>query len=211
MAAKPGTSQRRKRRLPRQSKSLMTFNVIAVAVVVALVVGGIGVAVVDEWFLGDDDNTIDVKPNEPDPVEQEYRDQIEADPNDASAMLALANYLGNTGRVEESIEWYEKALQITPDDMVLRLDFAGALSSAAKEQDAELQYQKVIEAQPDNAAALLGLARLYRNWSPPRNEDAVAYYELTIERAGESVVRDQAQEELQELTGTPVASPSPGA
>jgi cytochrome c-type biogenesis protein CcmH/NrfG len=211
MPAKPRTTRRPKRRLPKQSKTLMTLNVIAVAVVAALIVGAVGAAVFDAWLLGDDDNTIEVDPSKPDPVEQGYRDQIDANPNDASAMLALANYLGNTGRVDESIPWYERALQITPDDMVLRLDFAGALASAAKEQDAELQYRKVIDAQPDNAMALLGLARLYRSWSPPRNDDAVTYYQLTIERAGESVVRDVAQQELAEMTGTPVASPSPAA
>ena len=64
---------------------------------------------------------------------------------------------------------------------------------------------------PGTRFALLGLARLYRSWSPPRAEDTVTYYQLAIERAGDSVVRDVAREELAQITGTPVASPDASA
>jgi tetratricopeptide (TPR) repeat protein len=190
----------------------MTFNVVAVVVVLAMVVGAIGVAVFDGLLQGGDSNTPrTVDPATSDPVEQQYRDQIAKDPNDVAAMSALANYLGNTGNIEEAITWYEKALQITPDDMDLRLDFASALASGGKMRDAELQYKKVTDAQPQNAFALLGLARLYRSWSPPRAGDAVTYYQLAIQQAGDSVVRDVAREELSQITGTPVASPGTSA
>jgi tetratricopeptide (TPR) repeat protein len=186
----------------------MTFNVVAVVVVAAMVVGAVGVAVFDGLLSRGDDTPLTVDTEQTDEVEQGYRDKIADNPNDVAAMSALANYLGNTGSVEESIQWYEKALGVTPDDMALRLDFASALASGAKQRDAELQYLKVIETEPDNAFALLGLARLYRSWSPRRLQDAVTYYELAIDRAGESVVRDVAQEELATMTGTPVASPA---
>ena len=186
----------------------MTFNVVAIVVVLAMVVGAIGVAVFDGLLSTAEDKPLSVDPNEKDPVEQGYRDQIAKNPDDVAAMSALANYLGNTGNVEESIQWYERALGITPDDMALRLDFASALASGAKERDSELQYLKVIGAEPDNAFALLGLARLYRSWSPPRLQDAVTYYQKAIDSAGVSVVRDVAQEEMAAITGTPVASPA---
>jgi tetratricopeptide (TPR) repeat protein len=185
----------------------MTFNVVAIVVVAAMVVGAIGVAVFDGLLSRGQDQPLSIDPADTDEIEQRYRDQIADDPNDVAAMSALANYLGNTGNVEEAIQWYEQALTITPEDMDLRLDFASALASGAKVRDAELQYLKVIEAEPDNAFALLGLARLYRSWAPPRLEDAVSYYQLAIDRAGESVVREVAQEELTLITGTPVASP----
>ena len=192
----------------------MTFNVIALMVVAALVFGTLGVIAVDEIMNGGGDETIVVDPQQDDPTEQEYRDRIEANPDDIDAIKALANYLGNLGQYDESVRWYEQVLGITPDDMEVRLDFASALSAAGKVRDAELQYQRVIEAEPDNALAILGLARLYRSWSPPRIEDAVVTYRLAIERGGESVVATVALEELTELTGgTPVASPraSPSA
>ncbi|HET7056645.1 MAG TPA: tetratricopeptide repeat protein [Thermomicrobiales bacterium] len=186
----------------------MTFNMLAIVVVLAMVVGAVGVAVFDGLLSGgSNDKPLTVDPAESDPVEQQYRDKIAKDPNDVAAMSALANYLGNTGKIEEAITWYEKALTITPDDMDLRLDFASALASGGKMRDSELQYKKVVAAQPQNAFAMLGLARLYRSWSPPRLTEAVTFYQQAIDAAGDSVVRDVAREELSAITGTPVASP----
>ena len=193
----------------------MTFNVIALMVVAALVFGTLGVIAVDEFLNGGaDDNALEFDPQQDDPTAREYRDRIEENPDDLEAIKALANYLGNLGQFDEAIRWYEQALRITPDDMAVRLDFASALTAAGKNPDAELQFQRVIEAEPDYALAFLGLARLYRSWSPPRLDDAITTYQLAIERGGDSVVSTVALEELLELTGgSPVASPpaSPAA
>ncbi|HQY31999.1 MAG TPA: hypothetical protein PK691_11950, partial [Thermomicrobiales bacterium] len=69
-------------------------------------------------------------------------------------------------------------------------------------------YQKIIAADPNNGNALIGLARLYRSWSPPRNEDAITFFKLAIERAPDSAVHTLAQQELASMMATPVASPS---
>ena len=79
---------------------------------------------------------------------------------------------------------------------------------AAKYPDAELQYQKVIEAEPDNAFAIARSGEALSKLVAPAHEDAVTYYRMAIDRAGESVVREVAQDELAQLTGTPVASPA---
>jgi tetratricopeptide (TPR) repeat protein len=187
---------------------MMTFNVIAVVVVGALVFGAVGLAVFDDLLSGGGESSLTIDPAATDEIEQGYRDQVAANPNDAAAMSSLANYLGNNGNIGEAITWYEKALAITPDDMRLRLDFASALASGGKFPDAELQYQKVIAAEPENATALLGMARLYRSWSPPRPDDAVTYYQRTIATGSDSIVHQLAREELAQLTGTPAASPA---
>ena len=186
---------------------MMTFNVIAVVVVGALVFGAVGLAVFDDLLSGKGESPLSVDPAATDEIEQGYRDQVAANPNDAASISALANYLGNNGKVSESITWYEKALAITPGDMRLRLFFASALASGGKYRDSELQYQKVIAAEPENATALLGLARLYRSWSPPRPDDAARFYQQTIATGSDSVIHQLARQELAELTGTPVASP----
>ena len=207
MATRPRTTRKR-RRAPKQSRSVRTFNIVAIVIVFALVVGAIGAAVVDAWLFRDDDSSITIDPEDSeDPVEQQYRDSIEENPENTAAMSALAEYLARDGRINEAIEWYEKALAIAPDDMDMRLTFAGDLTRAGKHRDAELQFIKVIEAEPDNAFALLGLARLYRSWAPPRLEDAITYYQLAVDKAGDSVVHDVAAEELAQISGTPVASP----
>ena len=148
-----------------------------------------------------------------DEIEVGYRAAVAANPTDVNALVTLASYLSHTGNGEEAIQWYQKAIDQDPTNLTVRLDFATALSQLGKENDAEVQYQKVLTADPNNANALLGLARLYRSWSPPRTADSITYYQLAIVRAPGSVVHDLAIEELAELTGTPVASPiaSPAA
>src|SRR5687768_16706118 len=163
MARKRRPHRTHKQAQVKQSRSIMTFNVIALMVVAALVFGTLGVIAVDEIITGGGDETVVVDPQQDDPTEQEYRDRIEANTNDIDVIKALANYLGNLGQYDESVRWYEQVRRITPDDMAVRLDFASALSAAGKVRDAELQYQRVIEAEPDNALAILGLARLYRS------------------------------------------------
>lgn len=206
MATKRRTPPKR-RKSAKQSKSMASFNVIAVIVVLALIVGGVGTAVIVELF-DREPNEITVDQDQIDETEQGFRDRIADDPNDVAAIGALANYLDQTGNFQEAIQWYEKALMITPDDSEMRLYFASTLATHGKQLDAELQYMKLLEADPTDPALMLYLARLYRNWSPPRNEDAVTYYEMALEYApAESITRSFATEELAELTGTPVASP----
>jgi tetratricopeptide (TPR) repeat protein len=200
---------RRRKSNPAKSKTYMTFNVIVLIVVFALIFGSIGAIVISGWVeRNSKDDTIDVSSTDVDEIEQGYRDQVADHPDDPDALVALASYLGNVGKVEESIQWYEKALTISPNDTSIRLSFASSLAGAAKQADAELQYQKVLALEPTNGVALLGLARLYRSWSPPRNEDAVKYYQLTIQQAPDSVAAELAKSELAQLTGTPVASPA---
>jgi cytochrome c-type biogenesis protein CcmH/NrfG len=209
MPAKAKSQVRRRKPNPRKNKTFLTFNVIVVIVVAALVFGATGAAVVNELVNNaKKDDTINVSPDQVDEIEQGYREAVTKDSTNVDAIVALASYLGNTGNTEEAIQWYQKALELTPDDTSLRLSFASTLVSGGKDNDAELQYQKVITAEPNNGLALLGLARLYRSWSPPRNDDAAAYYQLTIDRAGDSVAKDLAEQELAALTGTPDASPA---
>ncbi len=208
MSSKANSSKKRKRSSAKQPWYMRWFSVLAIVVVASLVFGTLGVAVFSDLFSGgDDDQTLSVDPDDVDPIEQGFLDDIEEDPNDFAAMAALGEYYNNAGQYDQAIRMYERALMIVPDDMAIRFSFANSLAAAAKQNDAELQYQKVIAAEPGNYTAVLRLARLYRNWSPPRIEDAAVLYQQVIDGGGDSLLVDLATEELAEMTGTPVASP----
>jgi len=202
------------RRAPVQSRRRTTsrsqswFSILALLTVVAMLIGAVGSAVVLDVF-DDDDNTIDIDPGEEDEVEQLYRADLAARPDDPQTIATLANYLSQVGKGEEALRLYERALAITPEDAALRLDFAQALADGGSSRDAELQFTRVIEAEPGNGLALLELARLYRDWAPPRTEDAIASYQQVVAVGGDSITVQIAVEELAELgiVASPAASP----
>ena len=213
------------RRAPIQSRRRRTtrsqswFSILALLTVVAMLIGAVGSAVVLDIF-NDDGDVLDAgefDPNEEDETEQQYREDIAARPDDPETIATLANYLSLIGKGDESTELFERALTISPDNLNIRLNFAQALADGGSNSDAELQFKRVIEAKPDVATtndALLGLARLYRDWSPPRTADAIANYQLVVASGADSVRVQIAVEELAELgiSASPVASPAaPGA
>jgi tetratricopeptide (TPR) repeat protein len=189
----------------------MIFAIFALITVFSLVVGLVGVAIIDELTQANNDDPIEVNDDDVDEYEQSLRDAAAANPDDPNALKELANFLSNSGNLDEAIEWYEMALALNPNDAILRLAFADALKAGGKRLDAELQYQKTIEVQPNNPQAHFGLAELYQTWSPPRTDDAIAEYQKTIEVGGDSYVTELAAQQLAALTpGTPspVASPA---
>ncbi len=210
-ARQPRPSSTAWRRLGRLSRAQLAFSLLALLTVCSLVAAAVGTVIVDEITNPRKDDTFVLNESEPDEVEASLRRDAEEHPSDATAAAALANYLSNTGRLAEAIGWYERALRLDPGNMSIRLDFARALAEGDKRKDAELQFQKVLAAQPGNAQAHYDLAELYRYWAPPRIEDAVAEYWLTIQTGPGTLVAELAAKALQELryatpqAGTPSA------
>jgi tetratricopeptide (TPR) repeat protein len=174
----------------------------------------VGPPLVDYLTQPDDEPEFTVDSDSTDAVEAEYLARIKAEPNDASAMAGLGSYLGQTGRVDEAIPWYEKALALEPENTEFRYGFGVALSNGDKRQDAELQFKKVIEAEPNNAPAHFALGQLYQNWVPSRNAEAISEYQIVISLVPDSFLAQRAREELTSLgvatpiSASPVASPA---
>jgi len=189
---------------------------LALLTVVAMLIGAVGSAVVLDVFNGDDD-VIDVDPNadpgEEDETESEFREDYAARPDDPETIARLANHLSLTGKGDEAIELFERALEFAPDNTSIRLNFAQVLADDGSSRDSELQFNRVISAEPGNGLALLDLARLYRDWAPPRTDEAIATYQRVVAVGGDSITVQIAVEELAELgiLATPAASPIAGA
>jgi len=181
--------------------------ILGVVVVMSLIATIVGPPLVDYLTLPNDDNEVTDGEDTDDPVEQDFRAQIDANPNDAAALAGLANYLGNTGRVEEAIPLYEQSLEIEPENWGSRLAFARVLANGGKRPDAELQFKKVLGACPGSEQALFSLGQLYANWVPPRTADAIAVFERVIVAGPGTFVAERALEELSRLgVGSPTAA-----
>lgn len=129
-------------------------------------------------------------------------------PDDAAEHALLASMLSSSGRIDEAIPEYEKALTLDPANTDVRLDFARSLQNNGKPQDAEAQFLKVLELEPQNYTAHYYLARLYLDAFPAKREEAVAHLEQVVQIAPDSFLAEQATTLLESLQrATPVASP----
>jgi len=205
---RPVDTVRRAGRRRRLNRPQLVFAALGALAVCSLLAAAIGSVVVDAVSEQDDDEALDVDLAN-DELLASYRATADANPNDPTALVALANYLANTGELDEAIEWYERALEIDAADWRTRLDFARDLADGGKRADAEVQFRWVVEAQPDDAEAHFYLAELYRGWQPARTAEAIADYRRVVELQPDSFYAQRAAQELAAL-GQPVATPAAG-
>lgn len=219
--SRPVSASRRgktKRPAPRKpvSEQLATsrrikLGIIALAVLFSCsaLAGALVVIPFDELFGFDDaDDSQNIVDQNSDLIEDQIA-FVEENPDDLDATLVLANILGNTGRLNDAIPYYEAAIELAPDDPSVRLDFARALADGQLEKDAELQFMKVLELNPENQAALYYLAELYMSWDPVREEEASALYQKSLAADPDSFIGELAQNQLNSIAGTPSSPASP--
>lgn len=159
-------------------------------------------------LLGDDEDSANIADPNADLI-AEQQTKVAQYPDDTNEIVLLANLLGNTGRIQDAVPWYERALELAPDDYGIRLDFARSLAGAGLFSDAEAQFQQVLTNDPHNQTAHYYLAQLYLSWEPARREEALEHYERAVVIDPESFLGERAQIELDAMGNTTaVARPS---
>jgi cytochrome c-type biogenesis protein CcmH/NrfG len=192
-ARRGGSSGRR-----RSNTSILTIA-FAIAMAVFLVIGMIAVAIPE--FIGGGNDTIQRDPvatfdDQGESEEDELRQRLEEDPEDESALILLADLLANTGRYDEAIRYYERAVEQRPDQVSLRIAFAQTLERRGYDLDAEVQLDRALELEPENVEAMFLLAGIMERDNPPRQDEADHLYEQIIEAAPESFYAQMAEERL---------------
>jgi tetratricopeptide (TPR) repeat protein len=190
-----------------RTRSQTLFTIFAFILACSLVAGVVGSIVIDLFFTTTDTGPVDLAQDDQ-VVESALRSTAEAEGADASDLAVLANFLANTGQLPEAIGYYEEALRLEPENATIRLDFARSLAAGGYYQDAEFQFLRVIELDPQNPQAYFYLGELYMNWSPPRTDEAIREFRMTIETGPGTFVAERAAERLEALGETaPQASP----
>jgi adenylate cyclase len=87
---------------------------------------------------------------------------VALNPGDWAALNAYANSLRLTGRSEEAIPFYQKAIRLTPfGASVLYRDFGQALRDTRRFEEAVSAFKKAIKLSPDDISAHIWLAITY--------------------------------------------------
>ncbi|HYI14039.1 MAG TPA: tetratricopeptide repeat protein [Thermomicrobiales bacterium] len=134
---------------------------------------------------------------------------ISENPGDVDSIVVLSEVLANSGRIAESIPWFERAIQQRPDDATLRLAFGRALQRAGNNFDAELQLKRAVELEPGNPANAFYLGLFYENREPRALDQAHEWYQRAIDADPESVIAGQARDRMAALdpAATPTGTP----
>ena len=195
-----------------QNKAPVLYIVVISVMVFALLVSGLAAVDWGAFFPVSDPETPDVN------IDQIAIQQaiVAQNPDDAEAQELLASMLANSGRIDEAIPVYEEAVRLDPENGVIRRNFAMSLQQGGLINDAEVQFERAIEINPDDHSAHYYLARLYLDWQPVRQGEAIEHFERVIEIAPNSFLAGQAQDVLESLgpstpivyIATPIASPT---
>lgn len=198
------------KRARRGNRTSTAFAILAVVIILLLVFGTIATVIIGSGGGGASGTTNDALGRvTPGAEVTRLETRIAAQPDDINSVAILAEVLANSGRVGESIPWFERAVTARPDDANLRLAFGRALARNGNQFDAELQLTKAVALQPNDPVMAFYLAQLYENMTPPRLQDARTWYERSIAANPESVVAGQARDQLATLSdATPAASPA---
>jgi cytochrome c-type biogenesis protein CcmH/NrfG len=196
--------------MPRRSSSTTNsrgFAILAIAIIVFLLAGSLLILIPIGGDGGSDDD--DVLRVTPGAEVSRLETVIAENPDDIDSIVVLAEVLANSGRINESIPWFERAIEARPEDATLRIAFGRALQRANSDFDAELQLKRAVELDPASAAAAFYLALFYETREPPREDDAREWYQRAIDAEPNSVIAGQAEERLAALdpTASPVATP----
>lgn len=193
------------------NKTPVAYIIVVSVVVFSMLLAGLAAVDWGNVFSSDTEPTPDYNTDQI-AIQQTV---VAQNPDDVNAQVLLASMLANSGRMQEAIPVYEEAMRLDPENATVRLDFARSLQANNLNADAEAQFLKVLEIDPDNHTAHYYIGRLYLDWQPRRQEEAVDHFERVIEIAPDSFLAQQSQSVLNtigpatpvEYQVTPIASP----
>jgi tetratricopeptide (TPR) repeat protein len=86
---------------------------------------------------------------------KQMEDMAAQNPKDPEVRLKLANFLYDQKQYNQSIGWYQRALEIDPKNVNARTDLGTALFYIGRPQDALEQYRQSLEMDPKHEPTLL--------------------------------------------------------
>lgn len=86
---------------------------------------------------------------------KQMEDMAAQNPKDPEVRLKLANFLYDQKQYNQSIEWYQRALELDPKNVNAHTDLGTAFFYIGRPQDALEQYRQSLEMNPQHEPTLL--------------------------------------------------------
>jgi tetratricopeptide (TPR) repeat protein len=127
-------------------------------------------------------------------AEAEFRQAVEADPEDLGARVNLGSALGQGDDPEGAIEQFRRALELDPDNMAAHFNLGVLLLRRGQVEEAIEHHRAAVAGAPGDGEAHLELARALR--AAGRSEEALESLRKAVELAP---FQEKAQVELASL------------
>ena len=112
-------------------------------------------------------------------AEHLFREIIKAAPKNFEAHYYLANILQDTGRDEEAVQSYQRAMEINPDFPGTYYNMGSILKEKRDDDEALTYFQKALELDPACADIYNSIGVIYQ--SKGELDDAIAYYRKALD------------------------------
>jgi len=130
---------------------------------------------------------------------QHLRTVVQDEPENASALLELANMLFDAHNAQEAVGYYERGLRINPGNIDARIDYSLCLFQLGRPREALDQNRSVIRLEPGNIKALYNIGAVHANQGA--KDSAEYYWSKVIKIDSEDALAKQAATNIGRLHG----------
>jgi tetratricopeptide (TPR) repeat protein len=129
------------------------------------------------------------------------REQVAAEPDNATAHRRLGVALRHTGKSEEAFQYLTRATELAPDDISARLSLGIAYAAEHRLTEAEAAYRHILGLEPQHAKALHNLGNVAMRRG--NEEEAIALYRRATEADPEYIAAYLKLADLLKYHGRP--------
>ncbi|MDW8059272.1 MAG: tetratricopeptide repeat protein [Thermomicrobium sp.] len=176
-------------------------TVLIAVILLAALVGALGPSLVCRRSPAREEFALSLT-DVPGQLETELLATLTVAPDEPTALLALADLYAHSGRIQEAIPLFERAITLRPDLVAARLSFARALLANGLVTDAEAQLEAALALAPQDPQILYLLGQAAELRQPPNLDDARAWYQRAAEADDDPYAR-LARRRLEELSSRP--------
>lgn len=128
-----------------------------------------------------------------------YKSDLQANPKDTTALLALGSMYEIAGRFEEATDYFRRYLEIVPDNVPVRMSLAGAYYNNSKRQEAVAELQQILQDKPNYDYAMFNLGVIYL--AEGKKDEAIKWWHKVMEADPTGELGKKAREQIMAAGG----------
>jgi tetratricopeptide (TPR) repeat protein len=128
-----------------------------------------------------------------------YKSDLQANPKDTTALLALGGMYEIASRFDEAADYYRRYLEVEPGNLQVRMSLAGVYYNHNQRQLALNEIQQVLKRQPNYDYAMYNLGVIYL--AEGKKDEAIKWWHKVIEANPSGELAHSAREQIKATAG----------